>query len=312
MPFEFTCPYCFKKTVVDEQFVGQQGACVGCGKPITIPQPKRIANPIVRPVHSKHLETGPTQVTVEFRRLVQRVVTITLSICAICGITYWIFWPSLLSLRIRRDSVACMNNLQRIAQALNEYAVDYGTYPPPVINDSTGKPMHSWRVLILPYLGENNLYARYNFDQPWDSADNAQLIAECPQVFISPKARNTLAAAESNYVLVTGSGTVFPPSGPLAPSQIADGAANTLLVVEIRNRQFQWSQPFDIDFAKLNTTSGALGTNAIGGNHPGGATAVLADGRAIWIPGDISPALLRSIITAGGQEPINATWFQGN
>jgi len=40
--------------------------------------------------------------------------------------------------------------------ALFNYHDDYGSYPPAYIADESGRPMHSWRVLILPYLGRSS------------------------------------------------------------------------------------------------------------------------------------------------------------
>lgn len=69
----------------------------------------------------------------------------------------------------------CLNNIKCITMALHEYAEDHGHFPPTFITDDTGKPMHSWRVLILPYLEESTLFAQYNFDEPWDGPNNSKL-----------------------------------------------------------------------------------------------------------------------------------------
>jgi hypothetical protein len=165
--------------------------------------------------------------------------------------------------------------------------------------------MHSWRVLILEQLGEHSLYAQYDFEQPWDSPQNSALMALCPSVYVSPGNANWPLVTESNYVLVTGGGTLFPPGRSLAPSEILDGAGSTVLVVETENRLIPWTQPWDIERAKLNPRIGATGNNAIGGNHEGGATAVTATGRSLWLPADLSPELLDGLLTPDGREPIN-------
>src|SRR5688572_33251458 len=51
-------------------------------------------------------------------------------------------------------------------------------FPPAYVADSNGTPMHSWRVLILPYIEANHIYDRYDQTQPWDSATNRQLRSE--------------------------------------------------------------------------------------------------------------------------------------
>jgi hypothetical protein len=212
-----------------------------------------------------------------------------------------------------------MANLRQIAEALDAYAMRHGSYPTPTVVDSAGKPLYSWRVLILPQLGYDSLYARYDKSKAWDSPENAMLIPGCPDVFVSPQSTITTAAvAEPNYMLVTGKGTLFPPSGPLGPTDILDGPANTLLVVETAGNAVSWTQPADIDISKMNRQiGGSVATmvavpNRIGGSHPGGATAVFADGKAAWLPDDVAPNVLQSMLTPAGGEPVNSTPYVVN
>ena len=53
-------------------------------------------------------------------------------------------------LTANRDRTSSMRNLEKIAEALNAYAADHGTYPPPVTYGPNKKKFHSWRVLSLP------------------------------------------------------------------------------------------------------------------------------------------------------------------
>src|SRR5207244_4506816 len=51
----------------------------------------------------------------------------------------------------------CVNNLKQIGLALQNYHDDFGCFPPAYIADENGRPMHSWRVLILPYIEQVGL-----------------------------------------------------------------------------------------------------------------------------------------------------------
>src|SRR5690606_28292508 len=76
-------------------------------------------------------------------------------------------WPPVstkCSLSVRGQ---CQNNLRQVVLALHGYHVDHGCFPPAYVADAAGRPMHSWRVLVLPYLEEQDLYAAYNFAEPW-------------------------------------------------------------------------------------------------------------------------------------------------
>jgi hypothetical protein len=301
MPFQFTCPYCFKKTLVDESLAGEKGPCVGCGKVITIPEPPRNQPAAARPIGSTYVapekvKTGAKYALWALRFAVLLAGIVTLSIFAVYG-----FWPTVKGLKVRHDAIACMNNLQRIAKALNGYAVAHGTYPTPIVVDATGTPLYSWRVLILPYLDEAHLYANFKLNEAWDSESNSNLIARCPEVFITPNSNGT---SDANYALITGAGTIFPASGPLGPAQITDDHAATLLVVEVKNEVTAWSAPFDINVAQLNRRIGARGPNAIGGNHVNGAAAVSVDERPLWLSNDLPPTILNAIISPTGNESI--------
>src|SRR4051812_12260530 len=47
---------------------------------------------------------------------------------------------------------SCASKLKQIALALHTYADVYHALPPAYTVDAAGKPLHSWRTLILPYM----------------------------------------------------------------------------------------------------------------------------------------------------------------
>ena len=51
----------------------------------------------------------------------------------------------------------CRNNMKQIALALHHYHDAFGAFPPAYVPDEDGRPMHSWRVLILPFLEQQAL-----------------------------------------------------------------------------------------------------------------------------------------------------------
>ena len=94
--------------------------------------------------------------------------------------------------------------------ALLTYHDTYGSFPPAYIADDQGRPMHSWRVLILPYLEEKSLYDRYDFSEPWDGPDNSQLAAEMPKVYRCRSDSCSLSPTDTSYLAVVGDGTIWP------------------------------------------------------------------------------------------------------
>lgn len=307
MPYYFTCPYCFHKTLISEQLGGRSGACVGCGKQVTIPPAPPPRRTDIAPAENRFT---PSYENVRPRRVSPRAakaVILTLALIPVAVLAVWTLGPHLLQLKARRDLTACQQNLKRIAKALNAYAAAYGTYPPPVTRDAKGKALHSWRVLLLPYLGEQRLYAQYDMTAGWDAPQNSFLQAQIPGVYVSP-ANARPAIGESSYMLITGTGTLFPPTGPMSPQNIRDGAGNTLLLVETNNSRIPWTEPVDLDLAILPAQIGALG--GIGGTHQGGATAVFADGEAAWLPSDMTKSVLDSLVSPASGEAIQGSWYK--
>src|ERR1700690_1532678 len=69
----------------------------------------------------------------------------------------------------------CKNHLKQLALAMHNYHDTYGSFPPAYIPDKNGRPMHSWRVLLLPFLEFGPLYDQYRFDEPWNGPHNREL-----------------------------------------------------------------------------------------------------------------------------------------
>ena len=141
------------------------------------------------------------------------------------------------------NSVKCRNNLKQISLALQEYEAVYGSFPPPVLRDTTGAPIHSWRVLILPFLHEQRLYQEYDFSQAWNGPDNHQLIARMPAVYRCPEV--TWLTGTTNYCVVIDDQSCFPDAGCRKKTDIVDGLQNTLAIVEDGGRSIPWTAPQD-------------------------------------------------------------------
>lgn len=77
-------------------------------------------------------------------------------------------------------------HLKQIGLALHNFHSAHRSFPPATIMGPDRKPWHSWRVFLLPYLGQKELYNRYKFDEPWNGPNNKMLIAEMPDVFHDP------------------------------------------------------------------------------------------------------------------------------
>src|SRR5262249_38134338 len=128
-------------------------------------------------------------------------------VCA--GVPLALGVAAILQARDAARRIQCGNNLKQIGLALLNYESTYGTFPPAYIADESGKPMHSWRVLILPQLGEGALYEQYRFDEPWDGPSNRRLLSEMPAIYACRSHAGRNPGTNTAYAAALGERCVF-------------------------------------------------------------------------------------------------------
>lgn len=138
-----------------------------------------------------------------------------------------------------------MGNLRRISEAMEKYYTDHENYPPATINDPSGKPLLSWRVALLPYLGEIRLYEKFQLDQPWDSARNLDLLDVMPTVYCISEGEE--ARGLTHFEVFSGPGTAFE-KYPMKKADFPDGADKVVFVVPAEDR-VPWTKPTVLVFA---------------------------------------------------------------
>jgi len=222
------------------------------------------------------------------------------------GILVALLLPAVQSAREAARRSSCMNNLKQIAIAFHNYHDVYKSFPPAYIPDENGQPKHSWRVLILPFLEQAALYQRYNFDEPWNSPNNQAVTNVRIPVFCCPSSvPGPPSQLETNYMVITGPGTVFDGGKACSFSDILDGTSNTLLVVEVCGTGVNWAEPKDLDASKLSFPLGTGGGSSPDSLHPGGLLVVLCDGAVHFLRDDISPQTFNALLTKAGAEVID-------
>ena len=111
---------------------------------------------------------------------------------ALAAFPAYVFWAYAFTPREAAVRSRCSHCLGAIVRALHEYQERFGHLPPAFIADENGRPKHSWRVLILPYLEETGmagteglkqLYASYDLSEPWDGPHNRKLARRMPIVY---------------------------------------------------------------------------------------------------------------------------------
>ena len=163
--------------------------------------------------------------------------------------------------------------------------------------------MHSWRVLLLPYLGQQALYEAYNFAEPWDSPNNRKLADRVGRIFLRSGLESDQAGTTS-FVAVVGPETAWPGATSRSYKDLGDGSHETLTVVEVPDRQFRWMEPRDLQFDQMSFRINDRSGRGLG-SRLGGARVVFADGMVRTLPDDFAPNTLRAMLTANGGEAIH-------
>ncbi|HZN34534.1 MAG TPA: DUF1559 domain-containing protein [Pirellulaceae bacterium] len=286
MPISYSCPHCGKQFSVAEQFAGQTGPCAACGKPISIPLSGGGSGAAVA---AAGVGIGATLM------IVAGAAIMGLLLCA--GLLVALLLPAVQAAREAARRMQSMNNMKQISIALLNYHDVYGTFPPAVVTDASGKPLYSGRVLLLPFLEQDPMFQQFRKDEAWDSPSNLPLTQQSLKIFQDPSAPPS-ASGQTDYLFVTGTGTAMEPKpGGIKMNDIVDGTSNTMAMVEFKGSGINWAQPRDFDVTQP--------TALPPGNHPGGNLVMMYDGSVRFVSKNVSPQLIQQMSTRAGGEVVS-------
>ena len=117
--------------------------------------------------------------------------------------------PVVSNARVATRRAVSVNNLKQIGLAFHNYHAEKAYFPASINLGGKAKRIpYSWRVAILPYIGEQELYKAYNFDEPWDGPNNRKLIDKMPAVYGYPGPDGTPSSRRhSAYFVFAGDST---------------------------------------------------------------------------------------------------------
>jgi len=217
--------------------------------------------------------------------------------------------------------VKTASHLEQLAVALHNFHDQYKNFPPVMLVGPDGKPWHSWRVLLLPFLDQYKLYDQYIWTEPWDGPNNKNLIEKMPAVFGNPSFGDN-DDRFTHVVAITGDGMAFAAEGGQfdgkkvnlvtakgrTRSDFADGLSNTLILGPADPaRQIPWTKPEDIE----------IKSNFSGLGQKDGFPLSYRDGKSaagVFMRGDGSPVAIlegidkdrfRSLLTISGREKVD-------
>jgi hypothetical protein len=208
--------------------------------------------------------------------------------------------PVLQKIRASAARAQSSNNLKQIGLAMHNYADTNQRMPPHATYDTNGKPLLSWRVLILPYLAQEDLYKEFHLNEPWDSEHNKKLLAKMPKTYASPQDEKSIKEHLTHYQGFVGKGAFFEgKQGLLFPAEFPDGTSNTFMIVEA-TKAVPWTKPEDLlyDPAKPLPKLGLPGAD--------GFLAAICDGSVRFCSHKTAEKTLRLVIERNDGMPIPA------
>ena len=187
------------------------------------------------------------------------------------------------------------NDMKQIALAMHNYHDANGHFPPDAVPGPAGKAKLSWRVHLLPYLEQQELFNQFKLDEPWNSEHNKKLVEKMPDVFRGPNARlNEIGPNERGRP--GRARHVFRADGaPVKLPDVADGTANTALLLRATdNAAVVWTKPDDLTVDPKDPWNGL--------SREDGFQIAMADGSVGRVRGGAEPATVLALFTRNGAE----------
>ncbi|WP_417746235.1 DUF1559 domain-containing protein [Rosistilla oblonga] len=215
---------------------------------------------------------------------------------ASAGMLVGLLLPAVQAAREAARRMSCSNNLKQLALAVHNYHSVYKKLPSNIV-DKQGKPLLSWRVALLPYLEQNELYSQFRLDEPWNSAHNLPLAERMPALFACPSGPQL--PGKTAYQIPLGENLSMLSDNPLLFRDIIDGTSNTVMMVETSPElAVDWTAPEDWTYDANDPLGG------LGGHHPGGFHVSMLDGSVRFVTLEIDPELWYKLLTRNGREVV--------
>jgi hypothetical protein len=212
-----------------------------------------------------------------------------------------------------------VKRLKAVGAAMHAHEKAHGEFPAGVMGPKNDLGL-SWRVQLLPHLGEEELYKQFKLEEPWDSPHNKPLVAKMPKVFESAGKPTdpgmtylqafygNMAFLKADHLPSLGKKKAPPPIPPGTPvpgrrvSEITDGTSNTIMLVEAHN-PVEWTKPEDLAFIPFGR--GLPPVFPLGAAFRGGFHVLLCDGSAHFIPETIPESAVGAMVTINRREPLD-------
>ena len=175
----------------------------------------------------------------------KRSIAKIFALLAVVGILIWMSYPPIGAFRLHAIRSEHLNRTRQICLAIYAYHEDTGHFPPAYIADDDGKPMHSWRVLVLPYLEEQALFNQYDFNEPWNGPNNSKLVNKLQHDTFDVDPAESRSGM-TGFKLITGPETAFVEDQTKGFSDITAGLSEVIMLVDDNTKPVNWMSPEDL------------------------------------------------------------------
>jgi prepilin-type processing-associated H-X9-DG protein len=255
---------------------------------------------------------------------VESLLSLTLALILACLILLvgWLRYSEFESVHEAARRAGCISNLNQIAAALQAYHQANGCFPPAYVADKNGKPMHSWRAMIMPYLVQD-VSTAYKFAEPWNGPTNKRLLAygtatpfyACPNdaTMLQKAAVLPMGALQTSYFAVVGPNAAWAGEKSRKLADFGTDVASTVMLVEVANSGIAWAEPEDFSLETLGLVGAGSAPLTMATEHRlrdnffftydrGWLVNVaMADGSVRCLPlGSMSTAELQTVLQIGG------------
>jgi prepilin-type processing-associated H-X9-DG protein len=227
---------------------------------------------------------------------------VLLVVLACGGVMVGLLLPAVSKVREAASRAQDQNNMKQLSLSFHNEQ-DARMSVSSLARDRSGKvsPGLSWRVSMLPYIEQENLYSSFDFTQAWDSPRNQPHSNTTVPTYRTPFDGGP--GTGTPYRVFVGGGAMFEPDGrPVRFADVTDGIQNTILFIHA-TEQVPWAQPKELPYSPTAPLP-AFGHKG----QPNGTNVAMADGSVRFISKNASEASIRAAITRAGNEQVPLDW----
>jgi hypothetical protein len=242
-----------------------------------------------QPSHSPPAPKDPPILRFSLRSLLIGMVVISVLLAVLV--------PSVQHLSRSAKRMGCQNNLKSIGLGLHNYYDVYKTYPCAITYAEDGTPMHSWRVLIDPFVEDSWLV--YDFGEPWNGPNNRTFNSgSCAFWCRCPSASRTQKRECTNYVMLIDDRPGEPNGPPNRPGSVPPSFADrsAVIIIEIADSDIHWMEPRDVLLSELSMKINDRSKRSLSSYH-GRACIAHADDTVELLDDAMTEELMRELLT---------------